>query len=162
MPARQSGRLQLADWLASADNPLPARVFVNRVWHWLFGSGIVRTVDNFGTTGETPSHPELLDHLAVRFVEGGWSVKALVRSIVLSRTYRQSSVASPKAREVDPENRLFSHANRRRLEAECIRDAILSVSGALTTDRGGPSYPATLATDYGHKHTDLRRSVYSP
>src|SRR5439155_26117342 len=112
MPTDQSGRVQLADWLAGKDNPLTARVYANRAWHWLLGSGLVRTVDNFGTTGETPSHPELLDHLATRFVEDGWSVKKLVRSIVLSRTYRQSSAASEKARESDPENRLFSHANR--------------------------------------------------
>jgi hypothetical protein len=162
MPTKESGRLQLGEWLASADNPLTARVFVNRVWHWLFGSGIVRTVDNFGTTGETPSHPELLDHLAIRFVEEGWSVKKLVRAIVLSRTYRQSSVASPQAREKDPENRLFSHTNRRRLEAECIRDTILSVSGQLSNDRGGPTYRPTLAADYGFKHGDSRRSVYVP
>jgi hypothetical protein len=162
MPEKESGRRQLAEWLGGADNPLTARVFVNRAWHWLFGSGIVRTVDNFGTTGERPSHPELLDHLATRFVEDGWSVKKLVRSIVLSRTYRQSSTASAKAREIDPENRLFSHANRRRLDAECIRDAMLSVSGQLTVDRGGPTYRADLATDYGFKHADTRRSVYVP
>jgi Protein of unknown function (DUF1553) len=162
MPASQSGRKELADWLASAENPLTARVYVNRAWHWLFGSGLVRSVDNFGTTGETPSHPELLDHLALRFVEDGWSVKRLVRSIVLSRTYRQSSLASDRARASDPENRLLSHANRRRLEAECIRDTILSVSGQLTRDRGGPTFRATLAADYGYKHTDTRRSVYSP
>lgn len=162
MPRTQSGRLELAGWLASSDNPLTARVFVNRVWHWLFGAGIVRTVDNFGTTGETPSHPELLDHLALRFTEGGWSVKSLVRSIVLSRTYRQHSSASDRARSIDPENRLLSHANRKRLDAECIRDTILSVSGRLERQRGGPTYRANLATDYGYKHADERRSVYSP
>jgi hypothetical protein len=93
LPARESGRRQLAGWLASKDNPLTARVFVNRAWHWLFGSGLVRTVDNFGITGELPSHPELLDDLAVRFIENGWSVKKLVREIVLSHTYRQGTLA---------------------------------------------------------------------
>jgi hypothetical protein len=161
MPADQSGRRQLADWLSSADNPLTARVFVNRAWHWLFGAGLVRTTDNFGTTGEKPSHPDLLDHLALRFVADGWSVKRLVRSIVLSHAYRQSS-ADDRAAKVDPENRLLAHATRRRLEAECIRDAILAVSGALTLDRGGPTFRPGLAADYGYRHTDTRRSVYAP
>jgi hypothetical protein len=159
MPKDQSGRKQLADWIASKDNPLTARVFVNRAWHWLFGSGIVRTVDNFGTTGERPSHPELLDHLAAQFVKDGWSVKKLVRSIVLSRTYRQSVGVQD---EKNPENRLFGRANRRRLDAECIRDAMLAVSGKLTDEHGGPMFPASLAADYGFKHTATCRSVYLP
>src|SRR5262249_39631340 len=123
LPADQSGRLELARWVASPANPLTARVFVNRAWHWLFGQGIVRTVDNFGTTGEVPSHPELLDHLAGRFIEDGWSVKSLVRSIVLSRTYRQALGADPRARALDPDNRLLAGLRRQRLEAEPIRDA---------------------------------------
>jgi cytochrome c553 len=162
MPANESGRRQLADWITGKENPLTARVFVNRAWHWLFGAGLVRTTDNFGTTGEKPSHPELLDHLAVRFVEDGWSVKKLVRAIVLSRAYQQSAVADRLARAGDPENRLLAHANRRRLEAECIRDTILTVSGRLTIDRGGPTFPVNLATDYAYKHSDTRRSVYAP
>jgi hypothetical protein len=162
MPAGQSGRRELAEWLTSADNPLTARVLVNRTWYWLFGSGIVRTTDNFGTTGELPSHPELLDHLAVRFVKGGWSVKRLVRAIVLSRTYRQSATASAAALGADPENRWFGRANRRRLDAECLRDTILSISGRLRRDHGGPTFPADLAADYGYRHADTRRSVYSP
>jgi hypothetical protein len=162
IPANQSGRVQLADWLASKDNPLTARVYANRAWHWLFGSGLVRTVDNFGTTGEAPRHPELLDHLATRFVADGWSVKKLVRSVVLSHTYRQSSAVDAKTATADPENRLFGRANRRRLEAEAIRDAILTVSGKLTPVAGGPTFPATLATDYGFKHTATCRSVYLP
>src|SRR5262249_29595678 len=89
-PSSASGRRELGDWLASPDNPLTARVLVNRAWHWLFGAGLVRTTDNFGTTGERPSHPELLDHLAACFVESGWSIKKLVRSLVLSSTSRQS------------------------------------------------------------------------
>jgi hypothetical protein len=159
LPTHASGRRELADWLASADNPLVARVFVNRTWHWLFGAGLVRTADNFGTTGERPSHPELLDHLATRFIESGWSVKALVRDIVLSSTYRQSTTPAHAA---DPENRLLARANRRRLDAECIRDTMMAVSGRLTLDRGGPTFRPGLATDYGYKHTDTRRSVYSP
>jgi hypothetical protein len=165
MPALSStasGRRELAEWLARADNPLTARVFVNRVWHWLFGAGLVRTTDNFGTVGERPSHPELLDYLAADFVEGGWSVKKLVRSIVLSSTYRQSIVGHPRSREADPENRLLAHANRRRLDAECIRDTILSVSGRLNINFGGPTFPPRLRTDYGYKHADNRRSVYTP
>jgi hypothetical protein len=162
LPANQSGRRELAEWLTSPDNPLTARAIVNRAWHWLFGSGIVRTTDNFGTTGETPSHPELLDHLAVRFVEDGWSIRKLVRAIVLSRTYRQSSAASARAVAADPENRWFGRSNRRRLDAEVVRDTLLSVGGRLRLDRGGPTFPANLAADYGYRHTDARRSVYAP
>ena len=162
IPTGQSGRAELAQWIASPQNPLTARVYANRAWHWLFGSGIVRTVDNFGTTGEVPSHPELLDYLAVKFVEGGWSVKTLVRHIVLSRTYRQGSSADPKAVAADPENRLFGRANRRRLEAEAIRDTMLTVSGQLSPERGGPTFLATLAADYGYKADGTRRSVYLP
>src|SRR5262249_51051627 len=124
--------------------------------------GLVRTTDNFGSTGEPPSHPELLDHLAVRFVEDGWSMKALVRAIVLSRTYQLSAVGSAGAVAADPENRLLARQNRRRLGAECLRDTMLAVSGRLTLDRGGPTYPAKLAADYHYQHTDTRRSVYAP
>jgi cytochrome c553 len=158
----ESGRRQLGEWLARSDNPLPARVMANRAWHWLTGDGLVRTVDNFGTTGEPPSHPELLDHLASRFVEDGWSVKKLVRRIVLSRTYRLSVATDPKGLAADPENRLRWRANRRRLEAECIRDAMLSVSGQLDTTMGGPTFKPNVTADYGYRHTDTRRSVYSP
>ena len=163
IPKNQSGRKELAEWIASKENPLTSRVIANRAWHWIFGSGIVGTVDNFGTTGEKPSHPELLDYLALQFVEDGWSMKKLIRRIVLSRTYRQSSmIANPAAMKVDPENRLFWRANRKRLEAEAIRDTILSISGKLNRDRGGPNFPANLAADYAFKPNDLRRSVYAP
>jgi hypothetical protein len=171
IPKDLSGRRELAEWIVSRENPLTARVFVNRVWHWLFGSGIVRTTDNFGTTGERPSHPELLDHLAVTFVADGWSMKQMIRRIVLSRTYRQSSTAdassnpqstSRNPQSADPENRLFGRANRRRLEAECIRDTILHVSGQLNPSRGGPTFPASLAADYGYQPTANCRSVYLP
>jgi hypothetical protein len=160
MPSKESGRRELADWIASPSNPLTARVYVNRVWHWLFGAGLVRTTDNFGTTGETPSHPELLDRLALDFVEGGGSTKALVRSIVLSKTYRQASGRAPAS---DPDNRLLSRANRRRLDAECLRDAMLSVSGKLATERpDGPTWPASISSDYAYRHAGTERSVYVP
>jgi hypothetical protein len=166
---QESGRRELADWIASAHNPLTARVFVNRVWTWLFGTGLVRTVDNFGTTGEQPSHPELLDYLATRFVADGWSVKKLIRQIVLSRTWQQA-VMPPSA--ADPENRLFAHTNRRRLDAEQIRDTLLAASGQLKLDYLGPNI--TIAdgpdadnvfapkTEYGYVFSDTRRSVYTP
>ncbi len=163
MPANESGRRELAAWIASPENPLTARVMANRVWHWLFGAGLVRTPDNFGTTGELPSHPELLDHLAVQFVEQGWSVKKLVRQVVLSNTYRLSAVNPAKPLEADPENRLLRGANRRRLDAECIRDTLLSASGQLQLDPpAGPTYPASLSSDYGFKASGAQRSVYLP
>ncbi len=160
MPANESGRRQLADWIASPDNPLTARVMANRVWHWLFGAGIVRTTDNFGTTGETPSHPELLDFLAIQFVDDGWSVKKLIRRIVLTDAYRR---APGKPAAADPENRLLGTANRRRLDAECIRDTLLQVSGRLKLDppRGG-TYPFSISSDYGYKASSDLRSVYLP
>ncbi|HXD88080.1 MAG TPA: DUF1553 domain-containing protein [Urbifossiella sp.] len=158
MPKDQSGRKQLGEWIASKDNPLTARVYANRAWHWLFGAGLVRTVDNFGTTGERPSHPELLDHLASQFIRDGWSVKKLVRSIVLSHTYRQAPTPNGK----DIENRWFGRANRRRLDAECIRDAILCTSGRLGDEHAGPMFPPSLAADYGFKQTATCRSVYMP
>ncbi len=161
MPAGESGRRQLADWLAARDNPLTARVFVNRAWHWLFGAGLVRTTDNFGTTGELPSHPELLDELALRFRDEGWSVKRLVRTLVLSRAYRLAE-GGPELTAADPENRLFGRRDRRRLDAECIRDAMLAVSGELRLDSGGPTFRPDLTADYGYKHADARRSVYAP
>jgi hypothetical protein len=159
MAKDQSGRRELAEWIASDKNPLTARVIVNRTWHWLFGSGIVRTTDNFGTTGERPSHPELLDHLAIEFIHDGWSMKRLIRRIVLSRTYRQSSEITDNS---DPENTLFGRANRRRLEAESIRDTLLAISGELSREHGGPTYPVTLTSDYGYKGSDTRRSLYQP
>ncbi len=162
----ESGRRELADWIASEANPLTARVIVNRTWAWLMGAGLVRTVDNFGTTGEPPSHPELLDHLARQFTAKGWSIKQLVRAILLSRTYQLAAHASPDTARLDPDNRLVSHANRRRLEAEEIRDAILAVSGELDLAFGGPNIgppgaPPTTS-EYTYLFTDTRRSVYTP
>ncbi len=158
----ESGRRELAEWLASDRNPLTARVFVNRVWHWLFGAGLVRTTDNFGTTGELPSHPALLDDLASRFMEEDWSIKWLVRHIVTSHSYRISSEETPESRVLDPENRLVSHANRRRLDAECLRDAMLMAAGTLRQEMGGPTFPNELSADYDYHDDSTRRSLYSP
>ncbi|GEP45104.1 PSD1 and planctomycete cytochrome C domain-containing protein [Brevifollis gellanilyticus] len=141
IPERESGRVQLADWIADARHPLTARVTVNRIWQKLFGEGLVRTVDYFGVRGEAPSHPELLDHLAMRFVRGGWSQKQLIRSLVLSRAYRMSSAHDALAMQRDPDNRLLWRMNRQRLDAEAIRDAMLAISGKLTLSQGGPALP---------------------
>lgn len=135
----QSGRLQLAENLLRDDNPLTRRVIVNRLWHHLFGVGIVATPDNFGRLGSEPTHPELLDYLATRLQGHGWSMKDAIRYIVTSNTWQLSSRPSAKAQQVDPENRLLSHAHVRRLEAESIRDALLAVSGTLSGELfGGP------------------------
>jgi Protein of unknown function (DUF1553)/Protein of unknown function (DUF1549)/Planctomycete cytochrome C len=131
----QSGRLELANWLTSPANPLTSRVMVNRIWQHLFGEGLVSSVDNFGVTGDAPSHPDLLDHLATRFVRGGWSIKSVVRTIVLSRAYQLSSDASPANVAVDPANRLVWRHSPRRLDAEEIRDAMLAVAGKLNLAR---------------------------
>ena len=146
-----SGRRELAAWVASADNPLTARVIVNRVWQWHFGEGLVRTPSNFGLLSEPPSHPALLDWLANRFIEDGWSLKKLHRLILLSATYRQSSRVSREQFEQDPENRLFGRFTPRRLEAEAIRDTILAVNGQLDLTPGGPA---------GDDFSIRRRSLY--
>ncbi len=136
-----SGRLELAEAIAA--HPLTARVMANRVWQHLLGAGIVRTPDNFGKTGDRPSNPELLEYLAGRLVDQGWSVKKLIREILLSQTYRASSDDSKANESIDPGNRFFWRANRRRLDAEAIRDSILSVSGRLDRQPGGPSQELT-------------------
>ncbi len=170
MPAEHSGRLELAQWIASPQNPLTARVYVNRVWHYLFGVGLVRTLDNFGTTGELPSHPELLDYLAQRFVEQGWSTKKLVRELALSHAYRMSTEFNDAAAAVDPENRLLWRMNRKRLDAESLRDAMLMASGRLDFKYGGQNMnkdvlekvSAVVPAEYGYQFKDTRRSVYTP
>ena len=137
--AATNDRLGLAHWLVDPANPLTARVAVNRFWQMLFGAGLVRTPENFGTQGERPTHAELLDWLAVEFVENGWDIKALLKEIVMSATYRQESKASAEALGKDPENKLLSHAPRFRLPAEAIRDQALLLAGLLHERLGGPS-----------------------
>ncbi len=160
MPADGSGRLELARWMVDSRHPLTSRVMANRVWHWLFGAGLVRTVDNFGTTGESPSNPELLDHLAAQLIQQDWSIKQLIRTIVLSRTFRQSSSSTSPKR--DPENRLLSHMNRNRMDAESLRDAMLSAAGVLNLKMGGKTYPSKISSDYSFVFNAPRRSVYAP
>lgn len=137
--AQGSGRLELAEAIASRDNPLTARVMVNRIWQQHFGRGLVGTPSNFGSLGESPTHPQLLDYLAWRFVESGWSMKALHREIMLSATYRLSSDLDTTNAEIDADNRLLWRMNRRRLDVEAWRDALLAVSGRLDRELGGPS-----------------------
>ncbi|HZZ81831.1 MAG TPA: PSD1 and planctomycete cytochrome C domain-containing protein [Gemmataceae bacterium] len=150
-----SGRLELARAIADPKNPLTARVFVNRVWLQYFGSGLVTSPSNFGIRAEPPSHPELLDYLAATFVEEGWSIKKLHRRIVLSKVYQLSSAENVKAREVDAENRLLARANRRRLDFEALRDALLAVAGNLDSKMGGPGVDITTAP------FSKRRTIYA-
>jgi hypothetical protein len=131
IPATSSGRLELAEWIASPETPLTARVLVTRVWLHLFGRGLVPTADDFGLAGRPPTHPKLLDHLAHRFMGNGWSVKKLIKHLMMSRVYQLSSRAQAAAGEVDPDNTLLWRMTPRRLEAECLRDALLAVSGQL-------------------------------
>lgn len=134
IPQNASGRLEFARWLISPDNPLTARVMVNRIWQHLFGRGLVRTVDNFGVSGEEPTHPELIDHLALRF-QKTWSIKSMIREIVLSRTYRLSSDGRDDGEKKDPQNTLYWRSNLRRLEIEALRDTMLYAAGRLTFRR---------------------------
>lgn len=164
--AAGSGRLEMAEWVTDPHNPLPARVMVNRIWQHHFGRGIVATPDEFGARGEFPTHPELLDHLARAFIDSGWSIKAMHRMLMLTSTYQQSSQSSPKADQEDPDNKLLSHMPVRRLDAECVRDAILAVAGTLDDRLGGPSLDMTLGApnpdQVGAADADakLRRSLY--
>jgi mono/diheme cytochrome c family protein len=166
-------RRQLAEWIASADNPLTARVAVNRIWQYHFGKGVVKTPSDFGATGDRPSHPELLDWMATEFVKRGWSWKAMHRLILLSNTYRQSSRFDEQAAAKDPENRLLWRMNPRRLEAEPLRDSVLAVSGKLNREMFGPGIypridPDVINTgsrprwplDAKDDHGTWRRSVY--
>lgn len=160
----RSGRLELADWLVEDAQPLTARVMVNRVWQHLFGEGLIRTPDDFGDFGDRPVHPELLDHLATRFVRDSWSVKKLIRSIVLSRTYQLSSTKSDLAARVDPDNRLLSFHSRWRLDAESLRDTMLAASGQLnlTSPHGSLlQHQNVLINEMGNlHHPNSHRSVY--
>jgi hypothetical protein len=171
-PETSSGRPGFAEWLTDNRHPLTARVMVNRVWLWTFGDGLVRTADNFGTTGQLPTHPELLDHLASRFMENGWSVKHLIRDIVLSQTYAMSDDISDDAAQKDPENQLLSRFSRRRLDAESLRDAMLAAAGVIDKQVGGPNIQGATSIDsndngaaaveYGYQFKDFRRSAYTP
>jgi Protein of unknown function (DUF1553)/Protein of unknown function (DUF1549)/Planctomycete cytochrome C len=148
---RRLTRLDLAQWLVSRDNPLTARAVVNRFWKQFFGTGLSAVVDDLGTQGEWPSHPELLDWLAVEFEESGWDVKHIVKLIVLSSTYRQQAGLRPEMRETDPNNRLLSCQSPRRLDAEFVRDNALAIAGLLNPDLGGPSfYPYQPAGYYAN------------
>ncbi len=152
-----SGRLELAREIATAKNPLTARVMVNRIWYHLFGRGLVSTVDNFGRLGEKPSNPELLDYLAAHFVEHGWSNKEMIRFLVTSDAFRRSSATPSRAEQIDPANELHSHMSVRRLEAEAVRDNLLAVSGQLDRTMYGPSVnPPADPT------IKQRRSIYLP
>ena len=167
IPAGSSGRLQLAEWVAAAENPLTARVMVNRIWKHHFGQGLVETVSNFGITGASPSHPELLDWLAGKFVESGWSIKQLHRLLLMSRTYRLSSEVVAANQAIDPGNVYCWHYRRRQLDAEAIRDAMLAVSGDLDlTVAGAHPFAPLREWDYSqHKpfvevYPTSKRSVY--
>jgi hypothetical protein len=169
--ANQSGRLELAQWMASTQHPLTARVYVNRIWRWHFGAGIVTSTENFGKLGDRPSHPELLDWLARRFMESGWSTKDLHRMILASSTYQMDSVhpSASAAVNVDPENRLLWRFRLQRLDAEQIRDCILAVSDRLDESMGGKMVPLRNRqfvfdhTSIDHtKYDSLRRALYLP
>ena len=157
---RLSGRLELANAIASPQNPLTARVLMNRVWHWLYGRGIVPTVDNFGRLGEKPTHPELLDFLAARFVESGWSLKDTIRFLVTSRAFAMSSEPSEKARESDPANDWLTAMRVRRLEAESIRDSLLAVSGELDEKMFGK--PADFGVPRRSIYLQVKRTNLNP
>jgi hypothetical protein len=167
IPQGQSGRLQLAKWIADPDHPLTARVMMNRLWRWHFGQGIVPSTDNFGRLGEAPTNQKLLDHLAVKFVERGWSIKAMQRYIMASETYQRSTHNDPACAEIDPSNSSLWRFNRRRLDAEEVRDSLLSISGLLDDQMFGQ-----LLTDEFGKYADKgkldsywasrRRAVYLP
>ena len=159
---QHSGRRELAEWITSRANPLTSRVLVNRLWHWLFGVGLVRTPDNFGATGAAPSHPQLLDYLAARLLERDWSVKNTLREMVLSQTYRLSTQPQGPGMRSDPENVLLWRMRRRRLDAESLLDAMLMVTGSLRSDMGGATIRSGTTNDYGYQHGGERRAVYWP
>ena len=174
---RPKSRMDLANWFVSDEHPLTARVAVNRFWQQLFGVGIVKTAEDIGAQGEWPSHPDLLNYLASQFVNSDWNLKSLIKEMVMSETYRQSSQATPTQYKTDPENRLLARGSRYRLDAEVIRDQILATSGVLSSKMGGKSvkppqpeglwksvslpssYPSRYVPDSGEQV--VRRSVYT-
>ena len=160
---QRATRLDLANWLTDAENGnglLTARVFANRFWYLLFGNGLARNLTDFGGQGEPPSHPELLDNLAIEFVESGWNVRHMLKLIAMSRAYRQSSLVSDELREADPENRLFSRQSRFRLPAEAVRDNALFVSGLLVQHVGGPSVKPYQPVGY-YRHLNFPTRKYA-
>jgi hypothetical protein len=161
--AKGSGRLEFAQWLASSHNPLTARVMVNRLWQWHFGEAIVRTPNNWGKTGEAPTHPELLDYLAGRFIDSGWSIKSMHRLILLSSTYQMTSKPSAAAKDLDAGNRLFSRFNRVRMSVEQIRDTLLALDDSLDTTMGGSLFPTGKGKRERIDADELkRRTIYIP
>jgi hypothetical protein len=181
LTTKQSGRLELARWIADRNNPLTARVMVNRLWQHHFGVGLVATSDNFGIRGEKPSHPELLDWLAKRFIESGWSLKAMHRLMMLSSAYQMSSTSNDRALLIDPDNRLLWRMPRRRLDAESLRDSLLAISGRLDSAIGGNDAseflfaagevidknrdffrPSQVKADNPYYTASVRRSIYLP
>ncbi|MCA9192142.1 MAG: DUF1553 domain-containing protein [Planctomycetales bacterium] len=157
-----SGRRELAEWLSSEHNPLTARVYANRVWSWLMGQGLVSTPNNLGTTGASPSHPELLDWLAAELIDSGWSTKHLVRLIVCSEAYRRRLLNNSAAEQIDPGNQLYWKGQSRRLSPEAMRDAMLQISGELDMTFGGSLIRAGTKADYDYQHATTRRSIYHP
>lgn len=157
-----SGRREFAEWLSDPRHPLTPRVFVNRLWIWLYGAALVRSVDNFGTTGEAPTHPELLDYLASDFINHGWSPQVAMRRMLLSATYQRATDADERAFELDPENRLFGRSQRKRLDVESMRDAMLAISGELTFTAGGSTLRPGIKDDYRYEHAPALRAVYQP
>ena len=166
-----SGRRELAEWLVTGNAALTSRVIVNRIWHWHFGQGLVRTPNNFGKVGERPTHPPLLDYLARQFIDSGWSIKQMHRLIMLSSTYRMSSHVSDDAWRLDPDNRLWSRFDRRRLSIEELRDSILALAGSLDLTMGGTLQPelgnstkgsSTEDPPYLAPEASVRRTVYLP
>ncbi|MCA9005890.1 MAG: DUF1553 domain-containing protein, partial [Planctomycetaceae bacterium] len=167
--AKHSGRLELAQWITSEQNPITARVMVNRIWHHLLGRGLVPSVDNFGVIGKQPTHPELLDALALQFMQEGWSTKQMIRTIMLSHVYQLSSTPDSANMEINPDNRLLWRASPRRLEAEAIRDAILTVSGQLDFNRPTTSTVTPLGDKLARsipmeklQPSSNHRSIYLP
>jgi hypothetical protein len=156
-----SGRLELANWVASNDNPLTSRVMANRIWLYLFGEGLVRSPDNFGRLGELPTHPELLDHLSTRFIENGWSVKKMIREVVLTQAYQQSSAGGPELLKADPANLLVGRMNRKRLTYESLRDSLLLVSGQLSLTAESPKGPVrTMFEPIDRKSANEMRAMF--
>jgi hypothetical protein len=161
LAGRRATRLDLARWIVSRDNPLTARVFVNRLWKLTFGRGIVASLEDFGTQGTFPTHPKLLDWLAVEFMDSGWDVKHMLKQMVMSSTYRQSSHADPELRRRDPGNQWLVRQGRFRLDAEMVRDNALAISGLLSPKIGGPSVKPYQPAGYW-KHLNFPTREYYP